>query len=108
MFPLGQTGTAWRVKSDVSMTKNERAAVELAVQVLQEIEASPAKEQRPSTAIRLALRVLLPHCPEKWPLTQFWDGINGTHEIGRAQTVTASLNGIVHQLQRAGVRAKKR
>lgn len=90
------------------MTRNEQAAVALAVQVLTEAEAAPAKEQRPSTAIRLALRVLLPHCPEPWPLTQFWDGINGTHEIGRAQTVTASLNGIRHQLERSGALPRKR
>jgi len=45
---------------------------------------------------------LLPHCPEAWPLTQFWTGINGTHEIGRAQTVTASLNGFKAQLRRSG------
>ena len=92
----------------VAMTRNEQAAVALAVQVLQEVEASPAKEQRPSTAVRLALRVLLPHCSETWPLTQFWDGINGTHEIGRAQTVTASFNGIVHQLERSGAHRVKR
>jgi hypothetical protein len=35
-------------------------------------------------------------------LTQFWTGINGTHEIGRAQTVTASLNGIKAQLRQSG------
>lgn len=84
------------------MTKNERIAVGIAVDVLAEAEAAAAKDQRPSTAIRLALRVLLPHCPEAWPLTQFWNGINGTHEIGRAQTVTASLNGIKAQLRKSG------
>lgn len=84
------------------MTDYERYIVDLAVTVLREVAEAPAKEQRPSTAIRLALRVLLPHCPERWPLTQFWTGINGTHDIGRAQTVTASLNGIVHQLGRSG------
>ena len=84
------------------MTRNEQATVALALQVLSEVEAAPANEQRPSTAIRLALRVLLPHCPEQWPLVQFWTGINGTHEIGRAQTVTASLNGIKAQLRRSG------
>jgi hypothetical protein len=84
------------------MTKNERIAVGIAVEVLAEAEAAAAKDQRPSIAIRLALRVLLPHCPEAWPLTQFWTGINGTHEIGRAQTVTASLNGIKAQLRRSG------
>lgn len=89
------------------MTDYERYIVDLAVTVLREVAEAPAKEQRPSTAIRLALRVLLPHCPERWPLTQFWDGINGTHEIGRAQTVTASFNGIVHQLERSGVHSRK-
>jgi hypothetical protein len=90
------------------MTDYERYIVDLAVTVLREVAEAPAKEQRPSTAIRLALRVLLPHCPERWPLTQFWDGIHGTHEIGRAQTVTASFNGIVHQLDRSGARPSKR
>jgi len=64
------------------MTRNERIAVQLAVEVLGEAEASAAKDQRPSTAIRLALRVLLPHCPEARPLTQFWTGINGTMKLG--------------------------
>ena len=90
------------------MTDYERYIVDLAVTVLREVVDAPAKEQRPSTAIRLALRVLLPHCPERWPLTQFWTGINGTHEIGRAQTVTASFNGIVHQLERAGALSTQR
>jgi hypothetical protein len=90
------------------MTDYERYIVDLAVTVLREVADAPAKEQRPSTAIRLALRALLPHCPERWPLTQFWDGINGTHEIGRARTVTASFNGIVHQLERSGARRVKR
>lgn len=69
------------------MTENERVTVGLADKVLTEVEAAAAKDQRLSTAIRLALRVLLPHCPEAWPLTQFWTGINGMREIGRAQTV---------------------
>ncbi|MDD1450837.1 hypothetical protein NHF48_007455 [Sphingomonas sp. H160509] len=90
------------------MSDYERYIVDLVVTVLREVAEAPEKEQQPSTAIRLALRVLLPHCPERWPLTQFWDGINGTHEIGRAQTVTASFNGIVHQLHRSGARQVKR
>jgi hypothetical protein len=89
------------------MTVYERYIVDLAVTVLREVTEAPANEQRPSMAIRLALRVLLPHCPERWPLTQFWDGINGPHEIGRAHTVTASFNGIVHQLERSGARSPK-
>ncbi len=51
--------------------------------------------------IRLALRCLLPHCPEKWPLTLFWDAAAQDNEISRAQGVTAAFNGIVRQLRRA-------
>ena len=52
--------------------------------------------------IRLALRCLLPHCPEKWPLALYWDSGSQTNDIGRAQGVTAAFNGIVRQLRRAG------
>lgn len=52
--------------------------------------------------IRLALRCLLPHCPERWPLALYWDAASQPNEIGRAQGVTAAFNGIVRQLRRAG------
>ena len=77
-------------------------AIDLAVTVLREMVEAKPQDQQPSTAIRLALRVLWPHCPETWPLTQFWDGLNGTHEIGRSQTITAALNGIMRQLEASG------
>jgi hypothetical protein len=84
------------------MSRPNRETINLAVTVLREVVEMPAKDHRPSAAIRLALRVLLPHCPESWPLTQFWEGINGTHEIGRSQTITAAFNGIVRQLETSG------
>ena len=52
--------------------------------------------------VRLALRCLLPHCPERWPLELYWDAARQENEIGRAQGVTAAFNGIVRQLRRAG------
>jgi len=52
--------------------------------------------------VRLALRCLLPHCPERWPLELYWDAAKQDNEIGRAQGVTAAFNGIVRQLRRAG------
>jgi hypothetical protein len=52
--------------------------------------------------IRLALRCLLPHCPETWPLVLYWDAAKQGNDIGRAQGVTAAFNGIVRQLRRAG------
>ena len=88
------------------MTKYERETIDIAVAVLREMVESPARDQRPTTAVRLALRILLPHCPERWPLTQFWEGLNGTHEIGRSQTTTAALNGIMRQLEKSGAWSK--
>ena len=52
--------------------------------------------------VRLALRCLLHHCPERWPLELFWDAAKQDNEIGRAQGTTAAFNGIVRQLRLAG------
>jgi hypothetical protein len=83
--------------------QRQRVLVDLAVQLLREaVEAN--RTPKSTTAVRLALRVLLPHCPERWPLAGFWDGMNGSHEIGRQQTMTASLNGILCQLEKSGWR----
>ncbi len=86
------------------MSKRQREMIEVALTILRETRDTPGRDQRPSPAIRLALLTLLPHCPERWPLTQLWEGINGTHEIGRGQTVTAAYNGILRQLEASGKR----
>ena len=52
--------------------------------------------------VRLALRCLLHHCPDRWPLDLFWDAAKGDNDIGRAQGCTAAFNGIVRQLRLAG------
>ncbi len=52
--------------------------------------------------VGLALRCLLPHCPEAWPLKLFWDSAAQDNDIGRSQGVTAAFNGIVRQLRQAG------
>ena len=83
------------------MTPREQTVIDLALKVLEEVSLLK-KAPDSLMSVRLALRVLLPHCPEKWPLEGFWDGVNNAHEIGRAQTMTASLNGIRLQLGRRG------
>ena len=89
------------------MRRHHRIPIEIAVQILRAAVDISSSAKIDTIPVRLALRVLLPHCPERWPLTQFWTGINGTHEIGRAQTVTASFNGIVHQLEASGAMRKR-
>ncbi|WP_332908848.1 hypothetical protein [Sphingomonas mollis] len=52
--------------------------------------------------VRLALRCLLQHCPERWPLELYWDAAAQENDIGRAQGVTTAFNGIVRQLRNVG------
>ena len=52
--------------------------------------------------VRLALRCLLHHCPERWPLELFWDAAKQDNDIGRSQGCTAAFNGVVKQLRRNG------
>lgn len=52
--------------------------------------------------VRLALRCLLHHCPDRWPLEMFWDAAATDNDIGREQGCTAGFNGIVRQLRLAG------
>ena len=82
--------------------------IDLALTVLREVAEAPAADQKPSSGTRLALRVLRPHCPDQWPLTQFWSGINATDDMVRPRIVTASLNGIIHQLAASGARLMSR
>jgi hypothetical protein len=84
------------------MIDYERYLINLALTVLREVAEAPAVEQKPSSGTRLALRVLRPHCPDQWPLTQFWSGINASDDVVRVTIVTASLNSIIHQLAKSG------
>ena len=84
------------------MQRQQRITVELSVQILRAAMASGDRIDPTAAPIRLALRCLWPHCPERWPLVQFWEGGQGTHDIGRSQSMTASFNGIVRQLRRSG------
>lgn len=61
-------------------------------------------DRRVSNGIfRLALRCLLPHCPQRWPLEMFWGAAGADNDIGRVQGCTAGFNGIVRQLRLGGV-----
>ncbi|MEN2747076.1 hypothetical protein [Sphingomonas sp. T9W2] len=84
------------------MGRHERVIIELAVAVLRHGVTQCGEERVDTHAVRLALRCLLPHCRERWPLVSYWEGAGGEHELGRAQTVTAAFNGIVRQLRQSG------
>ena len=84
------------------MRRHHRIIVELSVQILRQAMIDSGERRCDTIPVRLALRCLLPHCPERWPLTTFWESAGQSNEIGRAQGVTAAFNGIVRQLRRSG------
>ncbi len=83
------------------MHRHERIVVDLAVQVLHQALPLAPKGRVDTHAVRLALRCLLPYCPEKWPLTSFWEAAGQERELNRSQGVSAAFNGIVRQLRRS-------
>ena len=86
----------------ITLPRHQRVVIALSVHILRTGVARSSDGRMDVIEIRLALRCLLPHCPERWPLELYWDAAGQENEIGRAQGVTAAFNGIVRQLRRAG------
>ena len=84
------------------LPRHQRVVISLAIHILRNGVTRCADSRVDGVEVRLALRCLLPHCPERWPLELYWDAAKQENEIGRAQGVTAAFNGIVRQLRRAG------
>ena len=84
------------------LPRHQRVVIALSVHILRTGVTRCSDVRVDVPEIRLALRCLLPHCREKWPLTLFWDAAAQDNEIGRAQGVTAAFNGIIRQLRQAG------
>jgi hypothetical protein len=85
-----------------TLPRHQRVVIALSVHILRTGVARSSDTRIDGVEVRLALRCLLPHCPERWPLELYWDAAAQENEIGRAQGVTAAFNGIVRQLRRAG------
>jgi len=84
------------------LSRHQRVVIDLAVRILRSAMARSTKVRVDTIEVRLALRCLLPHCPERWPLEMFWDAAGADNDIGRAQGCTAGFNGIVRQLRLSG------
>jgi len=84
------------------LARHQRVVIALSVHILRSGVVRCSDSRVDGVEVRLALRCLLPHCPERWPLELYWDAACQENEIGRAQGVTAAFNGIVRQLRRAG------
>ena len=87
---------------DNGLPRHQRVIISLSVHILRAAMIRAGTVRVDVVEVRLALRCLLPHCPERWPLTLFWDAAAQDNEIGRAQGTTAAFNGIVRQLRLAG------
>lgn len=84
------------------LSRHQRVIIDLSVRILRHAMTRAPTGRVDTLEVRLALRCLLHHCPDRWPLEMFWDAAAGANDIGRAQGTTAAFNGIIRQLRRAG------
>ncbi|MCC7248252.1 MAG: hypothetical protein IT473_06495 [Lysobacter sp.] len=85
------------------MSRHRRVVIELSLTILRAASARATTTRVDSIEVRLALRCLLHHCAERWPLEMFWESAAAENAIGRAQGTTAAYNGIVRQLRASGL-----
>ena len=105
----GVTLTAWcasgpGISTDVAppLSRHQRIVIDLSLKILRGAMIRSGAQRVDALEVRLALRCLLHHCPDRWPLELFWDAAQGDNDIGRAQGCTAAFNGIVRQLRLVG------
>jgi hypothetical protein len=84
------------------MRNQQRITVDLAVQILRLAMQTSGSAKGDTVPVRLALRCLWSHCPERWPLITYWESCVQAHDIGREQGMTAAFNAIVRQLRKSG------
>jgi hypothetical protein len=89
-------------RSAAKLPRHQRIIVELSVHILRGGMTRAADSRVDCVEVRLALRCLVPHCRERWPLDHYWSAAKQSNEIGRSQGVTAAFNGIVRQLRQSG------
>lgn len=83
-------------------SRHQRVVIDLSLRILRSAMVRSSRARVDTVEVRLALRCLLHHCPERWPLEMFWDAAATANDIGRAQGCTAGFNGIVRQLRLRG------
>lgn len=84
------------------LSRHQRVVIDLSIRILRAAMVRSSSSRVDTIDVRLALRCLLPHCQDRWPLEMFWDASATENDIGRAQGCTAGFNGIIRQLLLAG------
>jgi hypothetical protein len=85
-----------------ALSRHHQVIIDLSISILRHAMTLAGEGRMDTIEVRLALRCLLHHCPDRWPLELFWDAAKGENAIGRAQGATAAFNAIVRQLRLAG------
>ncbi|MBA2921055.1 hypothetical protein GON01_03480 [Sphingomonas sp. MAH-20] len=85
-----------------TLSRHHQVIIDLSIRILRHAMTRAGEGRVDTIEVRLALRCLLHHCPDRWPLELFWDAAKGDNDIGRAQGTTAAFNGIIRQLRLAG------
>lgn len=85
-----------------ALSRHHQVIIDLSIRILRHAMTRAGEGRVDTIEVRLALRCLLHHCPDRWPLELFWDAAKGENAIGRAQGATAAFNAIVRQLRLAG------
>ena len=85
------------------MTGPEFKTMLLAVSVLRSALAIGEDGPRQTDAVRLALRVLLPHCPRRGVLVDYWTAAGLADPAARAGGMGAAFHAIIRQLRATGI-----
>jgi hypothetical protein len=78
---------------------HQRIIIDLSLHILRAASAGSGKGKVDTIEVRLALRCVIAHCPERWSLDMFWNSAGGEHAIGRNQDCAAALNAMVRELE---------
>jgi len=81
------------------LSRHQRIIIDLSLHILRAVAARSGKGKVGTIEVRLALRSLIAHCPERWPLDMFWNYAGSDHAIGRNQDCAAAPNTMVRQLE---------
>jgi hypothetical protein len=80
------------------LTKHDRIVIDLALQILDEATTKAAHSVVDTQPVRLALRCLLPHVTERWPLVSYWSAASQPDTTIRVAGCRAAMAGIELQL----------
>lgn len=77
------------------LSRHQRILMDLALRILRAAMARSGTERVDTIEVRIALRCLLHHCPERWPLLSFWDSAGAVPGNERLIFTTSSSFGTV-------------